>query len=116
MTGLEAKLEFVEDGQQLMDYLEREGARPDLILLDLNMPRIDGRDALRMIKENPRLRSIPVVVLTTSKSEDDVRGCYDLGANSYVTKPSHFDDLITSMQKLEEYWSQVVRLPGRQTV
>lgn len=112
-------LQFVVDGEDLMDYLHRRGqyadeARypmPGLILLDLNMPRKDGREALREIKSDPALRDIPVVVLTTSKAEEDVANCYSDGANSFITKPVSFAALIEVVQTLGKYWLQIVDLP-----
>lgn len=113
-------LRFVQDGEELMDYLLRRGAfsdpekspRPGLILLDLNMPRKDGREALREIKSYPHLRQIPVVVLTTSKAEEDIYRTYDLGVNSFITKPVTFDGLVAVMQTLGRYWFEIVELPG----
>jgi CheY-like chemotaxis protein len=112
-------LRFVEDGQELMDYLTRSGSyakgeapRPGLILLDLNMPRKDGREALREIKNDPDLRHIPVVVLTTSKTEEDVARAYDLGANSFITKPVTFDGLVEIVRTIDRYWFNIVELPG----
>jgi CheY-like chemotaxis protein len=112
-------LRFVEDGQELMDYLTRSGTyarrdapRPALILLDLNMPRKDGREALREIKSDPELRHIPVVVLTTSKTEEDVARAYDLGANSFITKPVTFDGLVEIVRTIDRYWFNIVELPG----
>jgi len=108
---------FVEDGEQLMDYLHQRGRyargaqRPDLILLDLNMPRKDGREALAEIKGDPALRQIPVVILTTSKAEEDIFRSYDLGVNSYVTKPVTFQGLVEVMRGLGCYWVQLVQLP-----
>lgn len=110
---------FVEDGVQLMDYLRKqdkyahpaEAPTPDLILLDLNMPRKDGREALAEIKSDPHLRYIPVVVLTTSKAEEDIMRSYDIGAASYITKPVTFDGLVESIRGLGQYWVQIVRLP-----
>ena len=92
------ELRFVEDGEELMDYLLRQGKyvdpesspRPGLILLDLNMPRMDGREALKIIKSDPDLHSIPIIVLTTSSSEEDITRTYDLGVNSFITKPVNF--------------------------
>ncbi|MEZ4410626.1 MAG: response regulator [Polyangiales bacterium] len=112
-------LRFVVDGEELMDYLHRRGEyadparspRPGLILLDLNMPRKDGREALREIKADPELRRIPVVVLTTSKAEQDVLSTYDLGANSYIVKPVTFAQLVTTMRSIGDYWFEIVALP-----
>lgn len=109
----------VENGEELLDYLRRRGRfsepgvapRPGLILLDLNMPRMDGREALREIKADPELRSIPVVVLTTSKAEEDIVRSYDLGANSYVTKPVTFEGLVDVMKTLRRYWFEIIELP-----
>jgi CheY-like chemotaxis protein len=114
-------LRFVNDGQYLMDYLRREGdyagsdveaPRPGIILLDLNMPRMDGREALAEIKADPDLRKIPVVVLTTSKAEEDVVKSYDLGVNSFITKPVTFTALVEVMQAWSRYWFEIVDLPG----
>jgi len=113
-------LRFVEDGEQLMDYLYRRGdyagedaaPRPGLILLDLNMPRKDGREALAEIRADPALRTIPVVVLTTSKAEEDILRSYDLGANSYITKPVTFAGLVRALGVLNKYWFEIVELPG----
>jgi two-component system response regulator len=116
-----AGMQFVVDGQDLLDYLRRDGAyaslpadaapRPSIILLDLNMPRMDGREALAEIKRDGDLRQIPVVVLTTSSDELDVRRAYDLGANSYITKPVTHAKLHAVLSSLAEYWTEVVRLP-----
>jgi CheY-like chemotaxis protein len=113
---------FVEDGVELMDYLRHqasyanpdEAPMPDLILLDLNMPRMDGREALAEIKNDPRLRYIPVVVLTTSKAEEDIMRSYDIGAASYITKPVTFDGLVEAIRGLGQYWVQIVRLPEKE--
>jgi CheY-like chemotaxis protein len=109
---------FVEDGQELMDYLQRKGRyaqedapRPGLILLDLNMPRKDGRQALQEIKSDPELRRIPVVVLTTSKTEEDILRTYDLGANSFISKPVTFERLVDIVRTLGTYWFNIVELP-----
>lgn len=110
---------FVNDGDALLDYLYRRGTyaeataspRPCLILLDLNMPRTDGREALRQIKRDPDLRRIPIVVLTTSNAEEDVRRCYDLGANAYITKPMTFEALVVVMKRLSQFWFEIVQLP-----
>jgi len=112
-------IHFVEDGEDLMDYLLRRGAyaaatdspRPDLILLDLNMPKKDGREALKEIKSHPALRRIPIVVLTTSKAEEDIYRTYDLGASSYITKPASFAELIRVVETLANYWFEIVKLP-----
>jgi CheY-like chemotaxis protein len=109
----------VEDGEELLEYLHRRGRYaalngaplPGLILLDLNMPRKDGREALREIKSDPNLRRIPVVVLTTSKAEEDILRSYDLGVNSYVTKPVTFQSLVELVRVLGRYWFEVVELP-----
>jgi len=111
---------FVEDGVELMDYLRRkekykdpnDAPMPDLILLDLNMPRKDGREALAEIKTDPHLRYIPVVVLTTSKAEEDIMRSYDIGAAGYITKPVTFDGLVEAIKGLKRYWVQIVRLPA----
>ena len=112
-------LRYVVDGQDLMDYLLHEGKytapaaapRPGIILLDFNMPKMDGREALREIKANPDLRRIPVVVLTTSKAEEDVFRSYDLGANSFITKPVTFSSMVETIKVLGEYWFEIVELP-----
>jgi CheY-like chemotaxis protein len=115
-------LRFVNDGQYLMDYLRREGdyanvseadaPMPGIILLDLNMPRMDGREALAEIKSDPELRMIPVVVLTTSKAEEDIVKTYDLGVNSFITKPVTFTALVEVMRTWSRYWFEIVDLPG----
>ena len=112
-------LRFAEDGQELMDYLQREGKyadpaatpRPGLILLDLNMPRKSGREALAEIRANPALRCIPIVVLTTSKAEEDILRSYNLGVNSFITKPVTFEALVDVMKVLGRYWFEIVALP-----
>ena len=113
------ELRFVEDGEQLMDYLMRRGdysdpetsPRPGLILLDLNMPRKDGREALKEIKNDPSLRRIPIVVMTTSKAEEDIYRSYDFGASSFITKPVTFDRLVELMKAVGQYWVEFVELP-----
>ena len=113
-------LRFVKDGEELLDYLEHRGQysdpadspSPGLILLDLNMPRKDGREALQEIKASPELRRIPIVVLTTSKAEEDIIRSYDLGASSYITKPVTFEGLVETVQHLEQYWFAAVELPA----
>lgn len=111
-------LRFVEDGEELLDYLYQRGKynktnapRPGVILLDLNMPRMDGREALKVIKADSELRRIPVVVLTTSKAEEDIYRTYDLGVNSFVTKPVMFESLVDVMKTLGKYWFEIVELP-----
>lgn len=112
-------MRYVVDGQDLMDYLLHEGKytapgaapRPGIILLDFNMPKMDGREALREIKAHPDLRRIPVVVLTTSKAEEDVFRSYDLGANSFITKPVTFSSMVETIKVLGEYWFEIVELP-----
>jgi CheY-like chemotaxis protein len=117
-SRMETTIAAVTNGEELMEYLTREGAygeadapRPDLILLDLNMPRMDGREALREIKSDADLRRIPVVVLTTSEAEQDILQSYDLGVNAFVTKPVSFDALAEAMQSLGEFWFDLVKLP-----
>ena len=113
------ELKFVCDGEELMDYLLRRGKfsdmklspKPGLILLDLNMPKKDGREALREIKSNSELRGIPVVVLTTSKAQEDVYRTYDLGVNSFITKPVTFASLVSITKDLGRYWFEIVELP-----
>jgi len=112
-------LHFVKDGEELMDYLLQRGAfsepgkapRPGVILLDLNMPRKDGREALAEIKANSELRVIPVIVLTTSHAEEDILRSYDLGVSGYVTKPVRLEDLINVMKTIGKYWFEIVELP-----
>ena len=109
-------LHFVEDGEELMDYLRRQGKyrgapRPGLILLDLNMPKMDGREALAEIKSDPTLRRIPVVVLTTSQAEEDILRSYDLGVSGFITKPVTFEGLVKVMRTINMYWLQIVELP-----
>ncbi len=113
------QIHFVENGEEAMDYLHRRGRyedpklspRPGLILLDLNMPKKDGRETLREIKADPQLRRIPVVVLTTSRAECDVYRSYDLGANTYIAKPVTFDSMVEVMKILGNYWFTLVELP-----
>ncbi|MBI4848753.1 MAG: response regulator [Nitrospirae bacterium] len=113
------ELRFVEDGEELLDYLYHRGKytapegypRPGLILLDLNMPKKDGREALKDIKSDPDLRQIPIVVLTTSKAEEDIYRSYDLGVNSFITKPVSFEGMVFVITTLAQYWFQIVKLP-----
>jgi len=112
-------LHFVDDGVHLVDYLyHRNGyedktrfPRPDLILLDLNMPRMDGREALRIIKNDESLKRMPVIILTTSQEDKEILNSYDLGANSYITKPVDFSNFLDAMAVLSEYWISIVKLP-----
>ena len=113
-----ADLRFVANGEELMDYLCRRGEyasseapRPGLILLDLNMPRKDGREALREIKAHAELRRIPVVVLTTSRADTDIQAIYELGANSFISKPVQFEGLVNLMRVIGQYWFGTVELP-----
>jgi CheY-like chemotaxis protein len=114
-------LRFVEDGEELSEYLNHTGRysdpasapRPGVILLDLNMPKKDGREMLREIKANPKLRQIPIIVLTTSQADEDICRSYDLGASSYITKPATFVALVEALQTLGKYWIEIVDLqPG----
>lgn len=115
-SGFRHELVCVNDGEELLQLLRgeppfAESKSPDLILLDLNMPRKNGREALAEIKESAELRSIPVIALTTSQSSEDVVGLYDLGASSFIVKPVRFDGLVDVMRSLGDYWFDLVRLP-----
>ena len=113
------ELNFVSDGEELMSYLHHKGKyedskkypTPGIILLDLNMPKKDGREALKEIKGDPKLRQIPVIVLTTSKAEEDIFRTYNLGVNSFITKPVAFESLVQIMTGLGRYWFEIVQLP-----
>lgn len=112
-------IRFVVDGEDLMDYLLQKGKYnkenapvPDLILLDLNMPRKNGREALKEIKTNEKLKSIPVIVLTTSEAEEDIVKSYELGVNSFVTKPVTFEGLVQVIKDIDNYWFELVKLPS----
>jgi CheY-like chemotaxis protein len=110
-------LSVVPDGVEAMDFLRQKGSykdaiRPDLILLDLNLPRKDGREVLAEVKNDPQLKQIPVVVLTTSRSEQDVLQAYDLHANCYITKPVDFKQFMTVVKSIENFWLTVVKLPA----
>jgi CheY-like chemotaxis protein len=114
------ELRFVENGEELLDYLYQRGGfagetgaapRPGLILLDLNMPMMDGREALQIIKADPAIHDIPIVVLTTSGSNEDVVRSYQLGVNSFITKPVTFSGLVEAMNVLGRYWLEIVELP-----
>jgi two-component system response regulator len=119
-SRLKNDLRFVEDGVELLDYLKRRGKyadpasspRPGLILLDLNMPKKDGREALKEIKADPNLKNIRVVILTTSKAEEDIYRTYDLSAASYITKPVTFAGMADMVKTLGKYWLEIVELPG----
>ena len=115
---LKNELHVVNDGEQAMQFLRQEGdyagrPRPDLVLLDLNLPRMDGREVLEAIKSDPELSSIPVVVLTTSEAEDDVLRSYSLHANAYVTKPVDFERFINVVRQIDDFFVTIVRLPRR---
>lgn len=115
-AGLSGQLRFVLDGQELVDDLRRHAGsahpeRPDIVLLDLNMPRKDGREALAEIRSDESLRGIPVVVLTTSKDDEEIRRSYRLGANSFIAKPVTHAELVDVMRELATYWFDVVKLP-----
>jgi len=110
------KLHVAEDGEEAMLYLRGKGKfsgspRPDIIILDLNLPKKDGREVLREIKEDKELLNIPVIVLTTSSAENDILGAYDLHANAYITKPFDFDQFIKIVGSIENFWLEIVRLP-----
>ncbi len=111
-------LSVAEDGEEAMMFLRKEGqfanaTRPDLILLDLNLPGKDGREVLKEVKEDDNLKKIPIVVLTTSKAEEDILKSYDLHANSYITKPVDFNQFINVIKSIESFWLEVVKLPSR---
>lgn len=116
---LNHRIHFVGHGEELLDYLHRRGPyengdapRSDLILLDLNMPRMDGREVLRRRSADPYLQSTPVVVLTTSTSDDDIRLAYEMGANSFITKPTTFRQWVDLVERLSSYWFELVKLPA----
>ncbi len=120
-SHLNNELHLVEDGEELFNYLKRKGKykdlkkypKPGIILLDLNMPKKDGRQTLKELKEDEELRKIPVIILTTSKAEEDILRTYDLGANSFITKPVTFEGLVEVIKKLGEYWFEIVKLPDK---
>jgi len=122
-SRLANELHFVEDGEELMDYLHRRGKHtelsnkplPGLILLDLNMPKKDGREALEEIKADPNLRRIPIVVLTTSKAEEDILSSYDLGVSGFVIKPATFESLVSILKTVTKYWFEIVEPPPQRT-
>jgi two-component system response regulator len=112
-------MRFVQDGEELLDYLHQRGKyltekvlRPSLIILDLNMPKVDGREALSHIKSNDKLKRIPVIVLTTSRAEEDIVRTYDLGVNSFICKPVHYNDLVIVAREIGNYWFSTVALPN----
>jgi CheY-like chemotaxis protein len=115
------ELYIVEDGEEALDYLLRRGRyqdpdsspKPDLMLLDLNMPKMDGKQLLQQMRADPSLRRIPVVALTTSEQENDIIRTYDLGANSYIVKPVDMDQFVNAIRVLKDYWFQIVVLPPR---
>ena len=115
---VQTDVQVVNDGLELLDYLRRGGRfsridtpQPDLILLDLNMPRMGGHEVLQTLKADPELRKIPIVVLTTSKRDEDVQRSYEFGANTFITKPNSFPELVDVVQALEKYWFRVAELP-----
>ena len=122
-SRLANELDFVDDGEELMDYLHRRGKYtglsntplPGLILLDLNMPKKDGREALEEIKADPNLRRIPIVVLTTSKAEEDILRTYDLGVSGFIIKPVTFESLVSIMKTVSKYWFEIVEPPPQTT-
>ena len=110
------KLHVVKDGHEALAYLRRQegfaaATRPGIVLLDLNLPRMDGREVLKEVKSDPELRSIPIVVMTTSKDEEDILKAYDLQANCYITKPVDFEQFMKAIRSLEDFWLTVVQLP-----
>jgi len=119
-SGISMEMHSVLDGEELLEYLFRKGKyedpclypEPSLILLDLNMPRKDGREALAVIKAHPVLRKIPIVVLTTSRESVDIQQCYEMGASSYITKPNSFNALVDILKAVGNYWLQTVELPS----
>ena len=118
LAKLRNRMHVVEDGIEAMEYLRRQGRfgdvpRPDLVLLDLNLPRKDGREVLAEMKSDPELRRIPVVVLTTSQAEEDVLRAYNLHANCYVTKPVDFEQFMRVVRQIDDFWVKVVTLPGK---
>lgn len=118
-NGFKGKLEFVENGVELLDYLrnlQTEDANtdhplPGFILLDLNMPKKDGREVLKEIKEDPRFKKIPVIVFTTTKNENEINRCYELGANTYVVKPVGFENLVKTVEDIRSYWFSTAQIP-----
>lgn len=119
-SRLKNTIQYVENGEELMLYLQNDGKysdkkkypTPGIILLDLNMPKKDGREALKEIKADKNLKSIPIIILTTSKAEEDILKTYDLGVNSFITKPVTFSAMVEVMNTLKKYWLEIVELPG----
>ncbi len=123
-AGLDVTIRFADDGQDLLDYLHRRGAHagdesvspwPAVVLLDINMPRMNGHEAMRAIRADPKLRDLPVVALSTSDSPKQIALAYSVGVNSFLTKPAHFEDFVTLMRLFGGYWLQGVRLPPRRS-
>ena len=117
-SKLKNKLFIVSDGQEALDFLHKKGKyqdvpRPDLMLLDLNMPRVDGREVLKIVKEDEDLRSIPVVILTTSSADEDIIKSYNLHANCYISKPLDLDKFIEVVNNIENFWISIVTLPKK---
>lgn len=117
-SGAPANLHVARDGEEAMQMLKKEGSHsgvptPDLILLDLNLPRKDGRQVLAEIKQHPQLRKIPVIMLTTSKAEQDIDTCYALHVNSYVNKPVELDQFFALVKSIQQYWLETVQLPAK---
>jgi two-component system, response regulator len=118
---LKCDFHCVKDGLTVLDYLNRRGAyidpdsspRPDLILLDLNLPRMSGREVLKKLKSDQRFRSIPIIILTTSSHEEDISFCYEMGANTYIVKEPSFAGLLTAIRVVKEYWMETATLPPR---
>lgn len=119
-SRLKNNIQYVENGEELLDYLRNKGTYndkqkyplPGIILLDLNMPKKDGREALKEIKNDPQLCSIPIIVLTTSKAEEDILRSYNLGVNSFITKPVSFTAMVDIMKTMNKYWFEIVELPS----
>lgn len=117
-SKLKNRLYIVSDGQEALDFLHKKGKyqdvpRPDLMLLDLNMPRVDGREVLKIVKEDEDLRSIPIVILTTSRADEDILKSYNLHANCYISKPLDLDKFIEVVNNIENFWISIVTLPKK---
>jgi CheY-like chemotaxis protein len=113
---LASELHVARDGEEALDFLYRRGQhtdapRPDFILLDLNLPRVDGRQVLRQVKSDADVSSIPVVVLTTSSAAEDISACYGAHSNAYITKPAGYDDFVDVVRQINQFWLDTVRLP-----